>query len=532
MTKNYKNLSEIIFDNINRTPEKEALRIPVSWGNGREINYESASYSEIGKRVAAFQCGLKNAGFKPGDRIILMFPPSIDLYSIMIAMSISGIIPIFIDMGMGIKKFLMAVEDSKACCIISVHKLFKFRFLLKQLWKLKWYKADRAGIGIKSLNALFDQTNIIPELYQTGGDDHCMISFTSGSTGRPKGADRTQECVLQQHLKIKETWPLNGSDDVDMTCFPVFVMHNLACGVSTVLPAVNLSTPGDIDPDLLVSQLKQLKVNRLGAAPAFLSKLVEYINENSITLPHIKSVGTGGAPVPVILCNEIRRAFPDADLRVIYGSTEAEPISSIGIDEILNASGNGLLVGSPYNFVETKIVKLPEKPDDISDKSLKSYQVQTYDIGEIVVRGDHVIKQYLDNPDENKKNKIYCPDGEVWHRTGDTGYFDDKGRIWLTGRVKDTVEIDGIIIEPFPVEQDIDTIHGIKRSAIINSEGKTVLAIELNKDADMDTVNKTIKLKLCEKKIQSTAIKYIKHIPVDGRHNSKIDRVKLRKLLS
>ena len=365
MNKQYTNLAEIIFDNIGRTPDKEALRIPVSWGDGGDINYETASYSEIGERAAAYQGGLKKAGFKPGDRVILMFPPSIDLFSIMIAMSISGIVPIFIDMGMGIKKVLMAIEDSKACCIISVHKLFRFRFFIKQLWHIKWYKADKPGFGIRPMDSLYDRTNKISQFYHTGSDDHCLITFTSGSTGRPKGADRTQECVLQQHLKLQETW--TNDDYMDMTCFPVFVMHNLACGLSTVLPAMNLGMPGEADPALVTGQMIELKVNRLAGAPAFLSKISDYINENNISLPQMKLVGTGGAPVPLNLCRAMRKAFPGTELRVIYGSTEAEPISSISVDVILEASGNGMLVGKPYHFVETKIARLPEDPDEIAD---------------------------------------------------------------------------------------------------------------------------------------------------------------------
>lgn len=526
------NMAGPFFEHADKNPDRIALYIPLEWNETAVTRYETATYGEMAKRISAYQGGLKRAGFSAGERVIIMVPPSVDLYCIITALLVSGMVPVLVDMGMGLRRMVSAFGESKARSIISVKKLCRLRSLIPGLWKYRCYAVDGRGIGFHNASELRDGTCGTIEIAPCKRATHGIISFTSGSTGRPKGADRTHYGLLKQHQAIRKSWP-DFPGDIDMTCFPVVVLHNLACGMTSVLTAVDFAAVGSVNPALVAGQILELKPTRLSAAPAFMKMLVDYMIREKIFKTSVRSVGTGGATVPRSLCLDMKKAFPDADVRVVYGSTEAEPISSISIEDILASEGKGFLVGKPYPFVAVKIADLPNNPNAIADRTLATYAVPDGDIGEIVVSGDHVLRGYVDNPEADRENKIPRSDGTVWHRTGDTGYFDTMGRIWLTGRIKDAVKHKGRLLQPYLVEQMIDDVPGIGRSALVSTAGgeRPVLAVVIDRSAHRIAVLNLVRQALMKIDCPDISVREVARMPLDRRHNSKIDRIALKKML-
>ncbi len=525
------NMAEPLFDLAARNASRIALYIPLEWSETAVTRYETATYGEMANKIKEYQGGVKRAGFKAGDRIIIMVPPSVDLYCIIIALIAIGIVPVLVDAGMGLRRMVSAFDESGAQTIITIKKLCRLRYLIPGLWKYHCYAVDGSGIGFRNASYLRDDRCETIEIVPCGKESHGIITFTSGSTGKPKGADRTHYGLLKQHQAIRKSWPDNPKD-IDMTCFPVVVLHNLACGMTSVLTAVDFAAVGSVNPALVASQIRDLKPTRLSAAPAFMRKLVDYMIKEKMSQTAVRSVGIGGAPVPRSLCRDLGKVFPKANVKVIYGSTEAEPISSVQVDEILKSEGKGFLVGMPYPFITVKIVDLPKDPDSITDNGLDSFTVPVWTSGEIVVSGEHVLKGYVDNPEANRENKIPRSDGLVWHRTGDTGYFDKKGRIWLTGRIKDAVRHRGSFIQPYLIEQLIDEVEGVGRSALVSSgEGHPVLAVVIDRSADRLAVLNKVHETMMGADCNDILVREVERIPVDRRHNSKIDRIALKRML-
>ena len=527
------NISEIFFETMKSRPDTVALRIPASWTDTAVTRYESATYKEMGQRIAAYQGGLEKAGFRRGDRILIMLQPGIDFYCLFYALMASGMVPVLIDPGMGLRRFMTGIKDSRATAVIGTRRLFTLRFLMPAMWGLKWYGADKTGIGVKPLDALKDPSNAMIQIHRCDADDHGLITFTSGSTGRPKGADRTHRLLIEQFRNLKKCLPHND-DMIDMTCFPVLALHFFSGGVPTTLCAVDLKAVAKTHPERIIDQIQSLGVKRLTAPPSFMKILAEHIIARGADVSSIIELAVGGAPVSRELCLLMKNAFPGASGKILYGSTEAEPISSILIDEVISAEGDGYLVGRPHDFTEVMIAGLPEEPDAIVDTTLRSYRVAPGGIGEIVVKGAHVLKGYIDNPEADRENKVHCPDGTVWHRTGDTGYFDENGRLWLTGRTKDIVEFNNQSIQPLVLERMLNAVAGIRQSAIVSLNGRKtpVIALEIQPGASPDRTMEKVKIHLMEKNLHAIPTRIVRTIPVDGRHNSKTDRVLLRKQLS
>ncbi|HOT44205.1 MAG TPA: AMP-binding protein [Spirochaetota bacterium] len=524
------NMAEPLFELAAKNPRRIALYIPLEWNESAVTRYDTATFGDLAKKIKAYQGGLQKAGYRAGDRVIIMVPPSVDLYCIIIALLASGMVPVLVDAGMGLRRMVSAFDQSGARTIITIKKLGRLRYLIPGLWKYRCYAVDGKGIGFRHASEFRDQSRDTIEIVPCGRESHGIITFTSGSTGRPKGADRTHYGLLKQHLAIRKSWP-DTPRDIDMTCFPVVVLHNMACGMTSVLTAVDFAAVGDPNPALVASQIRELRPTRLSAAPAFMRKLVDYMIREKMFQTSVRSVGIGGAPVPKTLCRDLRTAFPKADIRVIYGSTEAEPISSVSVEEILESEGKGFLVGKPYPFISVRIVDLPGGPDAITDNELDSYTVPVLTSGEIVVSGEHVLKGYVDNPEANRENKIPRANGTVWHRTGDTGYFDKKGRIWLNGRLKDAVRHRGRVIPPYLVEQMIDEIPGVSRSALVENDGKPVIALVIEKGADRLAVLNKVHEAMMGADCSDIPVRELDRMPVDRRHNSKIDRIALKKIL-
>ena len=381
-------------------------------------------------------------------------------------------------------------------------------------------------------NSNVGMANIL-ETWDVDGDQSALITYTSGSTGRPKGANRTHAGLLEQHLAISRLFPYEPGE-VDLTPFPVVVPHNLACGVPTVFPAMDLGKPASVCPERIISQVQQEHATRLGGSPAFMKPVCNYVLANAVSVPSLKVVGSGGAPVPRVLCESMKRAFCSANAYVGYGTTEVDPVTKIHVDDVLSAKGQGLPVDKPCADVELKIVELPEDPGQIMESSLTSYEMEPGEVGEIVVRGKHVVREYLDNPAANRENKIPCDGGLVWHRTGDVGYLDAGGGLWLTGRTKDVVVWQDRSIQPFPVEMHIDAIEGVNRSALVSvkSQNTTVLALQLDSGVSWVQVRSAVTESLKSLDLDRVMVRLVKRIPVDRRHNSKIDRVHLRRRLA
>jgi acyl-CoA synthetase (AMP-forming)/AMP-acid ligase II len=520
-------------------PDKWALHIS-HMDKTRCTSEECLSYGQLADNIKTYQALWRKKGWKTNDRIIVIIKPSSQLYAIALSLLALGMTPVFIDTGMGRDKIKMAIEDSHARAIISMKALLKWFWLMPPMWKLDRLAVDGKGLGYQSLAQQFKGVSAefkLPEIQviKRSVTDHGLISFTSGSTGRPKGADRTHYSLIQQHLAIKQHWPDNESD-IDCPCFPVMVLHNLSCGMTTLMPKVDLAEPAKVDAAQVLQQLDQFNITRLSGASAYIQALVDYAIAHKYINSSVKTLVVGGATVSLELAKGILQAFPNAYSRIVYGSTEAEPIASINIKDYLNNDDQhlGYLVGQPAEQVQVLIANIAA--DTVTEQSLLKQSLKTGSVGEILVSGKHVLKQYVDNPSANAENKIKRVQGiennqyAVWHRTGDTGFIDSLGRLWLTGRVKDVLWLDGEAVQPYPIEQVLDNLEGVSRAALVAFNDAVHVFVQLDQVLKLIPTNIKDKIKtiLITAGIEQFNVQAIACMPVDSRHNSKIDRVTLR----
>lgn len=524
------NIARLFTESVKKDPHKIAFVVPEKYDHKCVTQEKIYTYGEFAKLVSQYRLGLTNAGFKKGDRIILLTPLDIEFYAFMMAMMSLGIVSVFLDPGIGRKKLIVAIVDSGAQAVISIDRFFKYRFLIPQIWKKKLYSRDSKGLMLRDFNQLKSSETCDFEATPLHDKDHLLITFTSGSTGRSKGADRNALNVFNQINSIKENWAC-GSEEIDFPSFPMFGFLNLCFGITTVLPPLDFSKVGEISPECVVSQMEKWKVTRLSGSSTFLGKISNYLIEQSRTIQTVKNSAMGGAPVTKDFCRKLNQAFPQSENVVTYGSTEVAPISFVRMQDVVDAMGDGALVGKVCKGLTVSIVRLPKSIPHFDDKDDLPYRVAEQEWGEVIIKGPHVVQSYVDNPGAVSENKISTVAGDVWHRTGDVGHYDQDGNLWLTGRLSELVTFKENIFRPYIVEGKINTLSGIKKSALLNGKkgAVPVLFIEASPGHSIDY--KLLAGTFKELGYPDFSVREIDSIPVDDRHNSKIDRIKLEKLV-
>ena len=481
-------------------------------------NSSKITFDEFERDTEIIADYLSEKGLKSGDTILIFVPMSIALYELMASFFRLGIAVIFVDPHAGLNYINMCCKLIRPTAIIAsrlnlliFHSSSEIRKISKKITLEKIIKIKR----IKESYQNIDNENNLSELAKLPA----LITFTSGTTGIPKIIVRTQEFLLEQHKSIEKS--LNVSCDwTMMTSLPIFLLSHIATGMTVIIPKGKWREPKNINSEDIYRQILFYGCDTIVASPILIDKLSKYLLNDKI----VKRIFMGGSAV---LPNKIieYKKIKDVDINIIYGASEAEPISECNIKEIDDEKifdmldGKGLYVGKFVDSIKYKVIR--------SDTDLVSILSDNQE-GELIVSGKHVLKGYL-NGIGDKENKITIDD-EIWHRTGDYGYVVD-GQFWLLGKVKSIIRINDRIISPFSIEARLSVNEEIEKSTVIEYVGKVYIVIQLK--------SKILKLsREYEKKIRDQLenigkhqIILVKEIPTEKRHSSKINREKLLEIL-
>lgn len=521
------NILSILSEHARRWPDRPAL---VMAG-------ESITYSGLRERTDRASAGLRSQGLRPGDRAIVMIPMSIDLYVGMLALLDLGAIAVFVDPWIGWRQIAAFAAFAEPRAYLGVPRSHVLRLFSGQLRSIPVTVTTGGRLGPVPARRTLAEIEEPPGdgvVHPVQADDPALITFTSGSSGEPKGANRTHGFLLAQHRALAAEFP-SREGDVDMPMFPVFALNNLAVGVPSVVPAMDFRRVDRVNAAAVLGQMRTHGVTTCTASPPFFDRLAAGRED-----PGLRRILTGGAPVSDTQLASWRRAFPRTEILVAYGSTEAEPVAHLSADERLEAVSDvrpaspGFCAGRPVERVRTKVIRIHPGPIEVED--WKDWELPPGEIGELVVTGEHVCRDYYRNPKAVQENKIKGPAGSIWHRMGDTGYFDGQGRFWIAGRVHSTIHRRGELVHPQLVEQAARREDPrIRRAAAVGLPDpdlgeRVVLVLEIAAGEDLEK-DVRVRLRAAGQTVDEIRLT-AEPLPVDPRHNSKIDYGKLRKRLA
>lgn len=537
------NIAHRLIENAKLFPEQVAVTFPLFDKAANKYNYSSLTFKELDILSNKFAHSLAKFGLKRGDRTLLFLRPSLDFPAMTFALFKLGVVPIFIDPGMGRKNLLKCVEEAKPSALIAEKEVHFIKFLFPKSFKSIRYSVTTGTFcfgKMISLKKMKEEKVQIFKDISSAPEDTAAILFTSGGTGTPKGVVYTHRIFEEQTAILKDLFQLT-SYDVDLPGFPLFSLFTIAMGMKSCIPDMDPSKPAQCDPKKLYANIIDQSPTFVAGSPAIWERVADYCLANNLVLPSVKYLVMFGAPVSVALHRKFKSILTNGTTYTPYGATEALPVSNISGEYILKNTahltdnGSGTCIGE---IVPRNMVKIIPISDNIIAKITDTTFLPAYEIGEIIVKGPTVTREYLDLPDKTSEAKIY--DGQdFWHRMGDLGFFDSNNQLWFVGRKAHRVEAKEGLMVPIKCEAIFNKHPAVRRSALIGlgQAPHQIPAIVIERHDGQYLAGK--ERSIFESELHSLAKKFAhtqniqkiflsKHFPVDVRHNIKIDRTKLK----
>jgi olefin beta-lactone synthetase len=513
------NVCETLCSRAAASPDVPAI-VDVRRGRHRSVSF--AALEGASARAAGL---LHAAGLRAGDGVLVLLPMSVDLYVALLAVFRLGMVALILDPSAGRRHIEHCCALYPPQALIAGAPAHVLRLFSPALRRIRVKISVGLPVpGVMSW-ARTERTTPIPTVSSCDSATPALLTFTSGSTGQPKAAVRSHGFLLAQHRALQQSLQFVPGE-VHLTTLPVFVLAAMASGATSLLPDVDLRRPDSIHSARLVDQIRTHAPARLSASPSLLERLADHCERRGVAFHSLRTLLTGGGPVFPRLSAKLHRIAPRAQIVAVYGSTEAEPIALCAQgaldsgDRDAMGRGAGLLAGVPVPSIRLRI--LPDRWGSpigpYTDAEWEASCLSPGEPGEIVVGGDHVLGGYLHGRGDNETK--FAVGMTRWHRTGDAGYLDRQGRLWLLGRCAARIDDARGRLYPLGVETIALQYPGVRRAAFVGYRGRRVLVLEPTPRSPRPD-HASLAQRLAWAHVDE--VLWDNAIPVDARHNAKVD---------
>lgn len=500
--------------NLFKVLEKSAAVFPT---NTAAIYYDdNISYQELYDNVITLSDYLLSLQLPVGSRIGIFFENSIDYMIAYFAVAKTGYIIVPLDTSLHPEKLLTILQDSNIQLLFA-H--FKFQRTFKKLYDMnhplthiiseKDFKLKSESITYHNLQQTLETTkkstleaNSLLNWDDAQKTPHelAAIFYTSGSTGEAKGVMLSHKNLISNTIGTIEYLKLTERDSI-LVILPFYYIY----GNSLML--THIASGGTIVIDnrfmyaeTILDTLEKEKVTGISGVP---SNFLILLNKSTFTerkFPYLRYMTqAGGAMAPDII-KRILDAFPDKELYIMYGQTEASPrVTWLPPEKVQSKIGS---IGIEVNGLEVELL------------GEDGNKVPTGEVGEIVVGGDSVMLGYWNQPDEEKEvlknRKLF---------TGDLAKRDDDGYLYIVGRKKEIIKSGGNRISVKEVEETLLSNSKIHEVAVFGVDDdifgeavKAVIVLRDGEESDEKEIQKFVRILLPEYKVPRY-VQFIDHLP-------------------
>jgi len=454
-TKHVMDLAEWFAKRVARDPGRPALTCDgVTW-----------TYAQLQDRAERMSAVLATGGIRAGDRVGHLGFDDPQFFVVMFAAARLGAILVPFNFRLSAVELAFCIEDSGThTLIVGEEHIATIDSVREQLRCKRFIHRSAGGSGWESALELMDKVGAeqIPETVRSSADDVALIMYTSGTTGKPKGAMLTHGNFWTDNLNEIITFGLTA-DDVTLSFAPLYHVGGLLCTtMATLMLGGHLILQRAFDPGSAIRAIEESGVSVTFGVPAMLLFISQHPDFESADLSSLRVVAVGGAPMPEPLLRlYLSRGIPAVSG---YGLTEtAAMATAMPADRVIEKLGSS---GSAPLLTEIKLIDGEGETLAVPGES-----------GEICVRGGNVTKGYWNRPDETRN--AFTADG--WFRTGDIGYMDVDGFLYVQDRLKDMVITGGENVYPAEVESVLYDHPDIAEVAVIGAPderwGERVVAV-------------------------------------------------------
>lgn len=421
------------------------------------------NYAELEERTARVASALIAAGLKKGDRIAWIGKNSDLYFTLFFGAARAGIVMAPIGWRLSPTEWAFIVNDTQAKIVFTGPG---FEAVPEQLaGKLAH---DARIVGAEESRAMIDGAVRAP--FEPSGRDEAVLQlYTSGTTGNPKGAVLSNHNLfaLRKHSADSELAYTKWEDDeAVLVAMPCAHIGGTGLGIMALVSGLPGIVLAEFNPDGVFDAVEQHGVTRFFIVPAALQMLLLHPRCASVDYSRLKYILYGAAPIPLELLRQCIRMF-GAQFIQAYGMTETTGTICMLPPEDHDPEGNARMrsAGKPLPGVEVRI--LGPGGDDVAQG----------EVGEVVTRSSNNMIGYWNLPDATAKTMT----ADGWIHTGDAGYLDEDGYLFIHDRMKDMIISGGENVYPAEVESAIFGHPAVQEVAVIGIPdakwGETVKAV-------------------------------------------------------
>lgn len=434
------NLSELLSENLAKCGEYPLLRFQDKVITNRELTQSI-------NRVAS---GLSELGIQPGDRVALVMGNSPELLICMFACFKLGAWAMPLVLSLRPPEVQLVLADARPSAVIA-HKNFaeclhepikntesvRFRIGVgKGPAKESWRSWEDWTVG---QSAEFTARDCEP-------DEVALLLYTSGTTGDPKG-------VMLSHLNLYSN-AVNSAHsqgfhpgEVHLLVLPLNHSFGVTAWLAGLVYGMEVVLLPRFDAGEVFRLIEKHRVESTAMVPTMLAFLVEAPERGKSDVASLKRIVVGAAPLRLALRDRFERALPGAQILEAYGLTEASP---------------GVTVTRPDRPVRPRSVGQSIENQELCVMDRKGRVLGPGEVGEVCTRGSHVMIGYYKKEEETRS---VIRDG--WLHTGDAGYLDEDGYLYLTARIKELIIRGGQNVYPIDIERVLLKHSAVAEAAVI-----------------------------------------------------------------
>lgn len=520
---------EPLWSGIDRRADDDAPAL-VDFEGGAPASMSFGELAVDTKRVAA---GLADLGLAKGDRVALMVPPGIDLAVCVYACWRIGAVVVVADAGLGARGMSRALASAEPAYLIGVPRAIAAARALRwpgvRISTTEMAAPRKRLLGVlASIEGLRSRGEDLPEPPEPSDSDMAGIGFTSGATGPAKGVAYRHNQLQAQRDSLVDLYGITGQDRL-VAAFGPFALFGPSMGITSVVPEMEVTSPGSLTAPALAKSVQAVSANLVFASPAALRNVVataaDMTPDEAEALQGVRLLMSAGAPVPAETLRAAGMLMPNAEAHTPYGMTEVLPVADITLAGIEEAgSGDGVCVGLPVPGVEVAIS--PLDPDGLATGQLTS---QSGVVGEVCIRAAHMRDGY---------DKLWITEDAAsqpvgWHRSGDVGHLDELGRLWIGGRMGHIVTTASGPVTPVGIEHSVGGLADVVQAAAVGvgpagTQQVVVVVVPRTRTRRPGLAGEDLADRVRARvDTDVAAVLTVPSLPVDKRHNSKIDRTRI-----
>ncbi|CAA7403358.1 unnamed protein product [Spirodela intermedia] len=403
----------------------------------------SFTFGELEAAINRVAAGISRLGVAKGDVVLIFSPNCIDFPLCFFAVISLGAIVTTVNPLYTVSELSKQTADSGARLVITVPQLFpkvrELRLPTVILGPSKLSVAEAAGASIVYLPDLLQSVGDSPAFVPPAAaqTDVAALFYSSGTTGANKGVELTHRNFIAASLMVTAEQDLRGDPPHVCLCFlPMFHIFGLSLVTYAQLQRGNsVVSMGSFDMEMMMQAVERFRVTLIPLVPPVVIALAKQGKVTSYDLSSLRQVICGAAPLGKDIMEEASKIYPDVEIFQGYGLTESCGIISleVRVEGVRQYGSAGFLVPG----VEAKVINVdtgvPLPPNGV---------------GELCFRGDNIMRGYFNNLEAT----AWTLDKEGWLHTGDLGYFDDEGKLYVVDRIKELIKYKGFQVAPAELE--------------------------------------------------------------------------------